>query len=42
MSEFALLYCDRQLTELLDWIEAHTGYSGEAALFLLNWVEGES
>jgi hypothetical protein len=41
MNSFALLYRDRQLTELLDWIETHIGCTGEAALFLLSWLGGE-
>jgi hypothetical protein len=38
MSEFALLYRDRELTKLLDWIEGEIGVTGETAIFLLSWL----
>jgi hypothetical protein len=40
MKDFALLYHNQQLTEILDWIEFHIGCSGEDAIFLLSWLGG--
>jgi hypothetical protein len=42
MSEFVLLYRDRQLTELLDWMECKIGVTGETTIFLLSWLGGEA
>jgi hypothetical protein len=41
MSEFALLYRDHQLTQLLHLIEGEIGVTGETAIFLLSWLGGE-
>jgi plasmid maintenance system antidote protein VapI len=38
MTEFALLYRDRQLSELLDLIEGEIGLTGETAIFLVSWL----
>jgi hypothetical protein len=34
MDKFILLYRDRQLTELLDWLES-LGFTGEISIFIL-------
>ncbi len=41
MSEFTLLYRDRELTDLLNWIESEIGVAGESAIFLISWLGGE-
>jgi hypothetical protein len=40
MNRFILLYRNRQLTELLEWVES-LGFTGDRALFLISWFGGE-
>ena len=37
MNKFLALYRDRQLTELLEWLE-NFGFTGETALFVLSLI----
>jgi hypothetical protein len=37
MNKFVSLYRDRQLTELLDWLES-LGFTGETAIFVLSFA----
>jgi hypothetical protein len=41
MDRFILLYRDRQLTELLDWLES-LGFTGDVAIFVLGQMEVEA
>ncbi len=40
MNKFILLYRDRQLTELLEWLE-NFGFTGETAIFALSLADAD-